>query len=151
MLFCFSQIMYRELTFLKQIGEGSFGRVYMARWRETTVAVKVLLLALFLAPLAAFPAHGTAMLAGRTASLNPGQLVLLCCVLQGLWHHSPTPPAQSSSCRGASGCGAALATGACPYRRPLVGHLPIPQNPAKTLSKPRAAGAAPAERGPFGR
>ena len=34
--------MYRELTFLKQIGEGSFGRVYMARWRETTVAVKVL-------------------------------------------------------------------------------------------------------------
>jgi serine/threonine protein kinase len=35
-------IMYRELTFLKQIGEGSFGRVYMARWRETTVAVKVL-------------------------------------------------------------------------------------------------------------
>ncbi len=37
------QIIYRELTFLKQIGEGSFGRVYMARWRETTVAVKVLL------------------------------------------------------------------------------------------------------------
>jgi serine/threonine protein kinase len=36
------QIMYKELTFLKQIGEGSFGRVYMARWRETTVAVKVL-------------------------------------------------------------------------------------------------------------
>lgn len=35
-------IMYKELTFLKQIGEGSFGRVYMARWRETTVAVKVL-------------------------------------------------------------------------------------------------------------
>jgi serine/threonine protein kinase len=34
--------MYKELTFLKQIGEGSFGRVYMARWRETTVAVKVL-------------------------------------------------------------------------------------------------------------
>jgi serine/threonine protein kinase len=33
--------MYKELTFLKQIGEGSFGRVYMARWRETTVAVKV--------------------------------------------------------------------------------------------------------------
>jgi len=35
-------ITYQELTFLKQIGEGSFGRVYMARWRETTVAVKVL-------------------------------------------------------------------------------------------------------------
>ncbi len=35
------QITYQELTFLKQIGEGSFGRVYMARWRETTVAVKV--------------------------------------------------------------------------------------------------------------
>lgn len=25
-----------------QIGEGSFGRVYLAKWRETTVAVKVL-------------------------------------------------------------------------------------------------------------
>lgn len=26
----------------KQIGEGSFGKVYLAKWRETTVAVKVL-------------------------------------------------------------------------------------------------------------
>lgn len=42
--------MYKELTFLKQIGEGSFGRVYMARWRETTVAVKVWLMPIITRP-----------------------------------------------------------------------------------------------------
>ena len=26
----------------KQIGEGSFGKVFLAKWRETTVAVKLL-------------------------------------------------------------------------------------------------------------
>lgn len=33
---------YKELAIQKQIGEGSFGKVYLAIWRETTVAVKVL-------------------------------------------------------------------------------------------------------------
>ena len=33
---------YRELDVQKQIGEGSFGKVHLAKWRETTVAVKVL-------------------------------------------------------------------------------------------------------------
>lgn len=36
------QITYSDLRFQKQIGEGSFGRVYLAKWRETTVAVKLL-------------------------------------------------------------------------------------------------------------
>lgn len=36
------QITYADLRFQKQIGEGSFGRVYLAKWRETTVAVKLL-------------------------------------------------------------------------------------------------------------
>jgi len=31
-----------ELHMQKQIGEGSFGKVYLAKWKETTVAVKVL-------------------------------------------------------------------------------------------------------------
>ncbi len=39
---CSSQITYADLRFQKQIGEGSFGRVYLAKWRETTVAVKLL-------------------------------------------------------------------------------------------------------------
>jgi len=39
---CSSQITYSDLRFQKQIGEGSFGRVYLAKWRETTVAVKLL-------------------------------------------------------------------------------------------------------------
>ncbi|KAL4452237.1 hypothetical protein ABPG75_007899 [Micractinium tetrahymenae] len=33
---------FRELAIQKQIGEGSFGKVFLAKWRETTVAVKVL-------------------------------------------------------------------------------------------------------------
>ena len=33
---------YKDLDVQDQIGEGSFGRVYLAKWRETTVAVKVL-------------------------------------------------------------------------------------------------------------
>ena len=37
-----AQITYADLRFQKQIGEGSFGRVYLAKWRETTVAVKLL-------------------------------------------------------------------------------------------------------------
>jgi serine/threonine protein kinase len=37
-----TQITYADLRFQKQIGEGSFGRVYLAKWRETTVAVKLL-------------------------------------------------------------------------------------------------------------
>jgi serine/threonine protein kinase len=31
-----------DLEITRQIGEGSFGKVYLAKWRETTVAVKVL-------------------------------------------------------------------------------------------------------------
>ena len=36
------QVAYSDLNVQDQIGEGSFGRVYLAKWRETTVAVKVL-------------------------------------------------------------------------------------------------------------
>lgn len=38
---CF-EIDYAELVMEKKIGEGGFGLIYQARWRETTVAVKVL-------------------------------------------------------------------------------------------------------------
>ena len=31
-----------DLTFSRCIGEGSFGRVYLGMWRETTVAIKIL-------------------------------------------------------------------------------------------------------------
>ena len=37
---CF-EIDYQELVMEKKIGEGGFGLIYQARWRETTVAVKV--------------------------------------------------------------------------------------------------------------
>ena len=36
-------VRFRDLDVSKQIGEGSFGRVYLAKWHETLVAVKVLL------------------------------------------------------------------------------------------------------------
>ncbi|KAK9830425.1 hypothetical protein WJX72_011709 [[Myrmecia] bisecta] len=36
------QVNWRDLNIQKVIGEGSFGKVYLAKWRETTVAVKVL-------------------------------------------------------------------------------------------------------------
>jgi len=36
------QIAYNELKFYRQIGEGSFGRVFLGKWRETTVAIKLL-------------------------------------------------------------------------------------------------------------
>lgn len=37
------QLPFDELRIVKVIGEGSFGRVYLAAWHETNVAVKVLL------------------------------------------------------------------------------------------------------------
>ena len=37
------QVAWRDLEIVRQIGEGSFGKVYLAKWRETTVAVKVLI------------------------------------------------------------------------------------------------------------
>ena len=36
------QIAYHELKFSRLIGEGSFGRVFLGKWRETTVAIKLL-------------------------------------------------------------------------------------------------------------
>ncbi len=36
------QIAYDELKFSRLIGEGSFGRVFLGKWRETTVAIKLL-------------------------------------------------------------------------------------------------------------
>jgi serine/threonine protein kinase len=37
------QVQWKDLNIQRQIGEGSFGKVYLAKWRETTVAVKVLI------------------------------------------------------------------------------------------------------------
>jgi predicted Ser/Thr protein kinase len=36
------EIDFNELTIEKRIGEGGFGIIYKARWRESTIAVKVL-------------------------------------------------------------------------------------------------------------
>ncbi|KAK9811715.1 hypothetical protein WJX72_008890 [[Myrmecia] bisecta] len=36
-------INFSELEFSRLVGEGSFGRVYLGKWRETTVAIKMLL------------------------------------------------------------------------------------------------------------
>ena len=36
------QVAWTDMLVQNQIGEGSFGKVYLAKWRETTVAVKVL-------------------------------------------------------------------------------------------------------------
>lgn len=36
------QVQWKDLEIQKQIGEGSFGKVFLAKWRETTVAVKQL-------------------------------------------------------------------------------------------------------------
>lgn len=33
---------FSELQFSRVIGEGSFGRVYLGKWRETAVAIKIL-------------------------------------------------------------------------------------------------------------
>lgn len=37
------ELNFQDLEIQQPIGEGSWGRVYMARWHETNVAVKVLL------------------------------------------------------------------------------------------------------------
>ena len=37
------EVQWEELAIERRVGKGSFGRVYAARWRETDVAVKVLL------------------------------------------------------------------------------------------------------------
>lgn len=37
------QIRFEDISFERPIGEGSWGRVYLAKWKETAVAVKVLL------------------------------------------------------------------------------------------------------------
>ena len=37
-----NDVPFAELTLLAVVGEGSYGRVHLAKWRETTVAVKVL-------------------------------------------------------------------------------------------------------------
>ena len=34
---------FDELQFSRVIGEGSFGRVFLGKWQETTVAIKILL------------------------------------------------------------------------------------------------------------
>ena len=33
---------FQDLQFFRSIGQGSFGTVYLGRWHETTVAIKVL-------------------------------------------------------------------------------------------------------------
>lgn len=38
----YREIAFESITFLKTIGEGSYGRVYLAQWDEAEVAVKVL-------------------------------------------------------------------------------------------------------------
>lgn len=39
---CSVQVNFEQMQIQKQIGEGSFGKVYLAKWKETTVAVKIL-------------------------------------------------------------------------------------------------------------
>ena len=39
---CIVQVNFEQMQIQKQIGEGSFGKVYLAKWKETTVAVKIL-------------------------------------------------------------------------------------------------------------
>ena len=39
---CPAQVNFEQMQIQKQIGEGSFGKVYLAKWKETTVAVKIL-------------------------------------------------------------------------------------------------------------
>ena len=39
---CCLQVSFEQMQIQKQIGEGSFGKVYLAKWKETTVAVKIL-------------------------------------------------------------------------------------------------------------
>ena len=36
------QVVQGELVYIRRIGKGSFGEVWLAKWRETHVAVKVL-------------------------------------------------------------------------------------------------------------
>lgn len=36
------QVVHGELVYIRRIGKGSFGEVWLAKWRETHVAVKVL-------------------------------------------------------------------------------------------------------------
>jgi hypothetical protein len=38
----YREIAFESITFLKSIGEGSYGRVYLAQWDEAEVAIKVL-------------------------------------------------------------------------------------------------------------
>ena len=39
---CLMQVNFEQMQIQRQIGEGSFGKVYLAKWKETTVAVKIL-------------------------------------------------------------------------------------------------------------
>ena len=41
-LLLLQQVVHGELVYQRLIGEGSFGKVWLAKWRETLVAVKVL-------------------------------------------------------------------------------------------------------------
>ena len=38
---CF-EIAYEELKFEKEIAQGAFGQIFRGKWRETTVAIKLL-------------------------------------------------------------------------------------------------------------
>lgn len=33
---------FKDLTLIRKIGEGAFGKVYLGRWQETEVAIKML-------------------------------------------------------------------------------------------------------------
>lgn len=65
------QILWKDLNVQKQIGEGSFGKVYLAKWRETTVAAKVLLGGTTNSTDEEFPNRDSPLLDGLT-KVSPG-------------------------------------------------------------------------------
>lgn len=84
------EIYFEELNLLEVIGEGSFGRVFLARWHEVDVAVKVLI------------AGGISDIAARLTLSHP-----LLASLQAVRARGAAAAA-AAACEGAVGCRRAL-------------------------------------------